>query len=109
MFYQEYFMSNRDLLHNQSLRKFIPPPSGSPFGDFPASYAIRRNGAGARKKVGVICGNGPILETAFFFFYDHTIIPFNYFHTMVVRVFQLFPLSSTFFNLKRAHVIASII
>ena len=43
-------MSNRDLLHNQSLRKFIPPPSGSPFGDFPESYAIRRNGAGARKK-----------------------------------------------------------
>jgi hypothetical protein len=38
-------MSNRDLLHNQALKKFIPQPSGSPFGDFPASYAIRKSGA----------------------------------------------------------------
>lgn len=37
-------MSNRELLHNKALRKFIPPPSGSPFGDFPESYAIRQSG-----------------------------------------------------------------
>eukprot|EP00759_Apiculatamorpha_spiralis_P035275 PhF_6_TR36155/c1_g1_i2/m.52576 len=37
-------MANRALLHNTEIRKLIPPTSGSPFGDFPPSYAIRRPG-----------------------------------------------------------------
>eukprot|EP00760_Papus_ankaliazontas_P000743 PhM_4_TR10202/c5_g1_i2/m.40874 len=48
-------MSNRQILHNPAVRKFVPPPSGSPFGEFPPSYEIRRKlggaaGTGSRKK-----------------------------------------------------------